>query len=99
MVPPIKSTMFLVMDMPRPVPLNAADSGAFLSAERLKDVFLELFAHANAIVLDAELIAATALGRTVLLSNADADHAACGSELDGVGQNVQQRSGSAAAGR
>ena len=48
-------------------------------------MFLELLAHANAIVLDAELIAATALGRTVLLGNADADHAACGSELDGVG--------------
>ena len=70
--------------------LNAADGGAFLPAERLKDVLLELFAHTNAIVLDAELIAATALGRTVLLGNADADRTACGSELDGVGQNVQQ---------
>ena len=53
-------------------------------------MLLELFAHTNAIVLDAELIAATALGRTVLLGNADADRTACGSELDGVGQNVQQ---------
>ena len=70
--------------------LNAADGGAFLPAERLKDVLLERFAHTNAIVLDAELIAATALGRTVLLGNADADRTACRSELDGVGQNVQQ---------
>ena len=53
-------------------------------------MLLERFAHTNAIVLDAELIAATALGRTVLLGNADADRTACRSELDGVGQNVQQ---------
>ena len=70
--------------------LNAADGGVFLPAERLKDVLLELFAHADAVVFDAELIAATALGRTVLLGNANADYPACGSELDGVGQNVQQ---------
>ncbi len=59
--------------------------------ERLKDVLLELLAHADAVVLDAELIAATALGRTVLLGDADPlDRAARGGELDGVGQNVQQ---------
>ena len=70
--------------------LNAADGGVFLTGELLKDVLLEFLAHADAIVLDAELIAGPALGRTVFLGNADADHAACGSELDGVGQNVQQ---------
>ena len=70
--------------------LNAADGGAFLPAELLEDVLLELFAHADAVVLDAELIADAALGCTVLLGDADADHAAGGGELDGVGQDVQQ---------
>ena len=57
MVPPIRSTMFLVMDMPQAGALNAADGGAFLPGELLKDVLLELLAHADAVVLDAELIA------------------------------------------
>ena len=70
--------------------LNAADGGVFLTGELLKDVLLEFLAHADAIVLDAELIAGPALGRTVFLGNADADHAARRGELDGVGQNVQQ---------
>ena len=54
------------------------------------DVRLELLAHAAAVVLDAEFVAGMTLGRAVFLSYANADHAACGSELDGVGQNVQQ---------
>ena len=54
------------------------------------DVRLELLAHADAVVLDAEFVAGMTLGRAVFLSYANADHAACGSELDGVGQNVQQ---------
>ena len=58
--------------------LNAADGGVFLTGELLKDVLLELLAHADAVVLDAELIAGPARRRTVFLGNADADHAACG---------------------
>ena len=53
-------------------------------------MLLEFLAHADAVVLDAELIAGPARRRTVFLSNANADHATCGSELDGIGQNVQQ---------
>ena len=53
-------------------------------------MLLEFLTHADAVVLDAELIAGPARRRTVFLSNANADHAACGSELDGIGQNVQQ---------
>ena len=70
--------------------LNAADGGVFLTGELLKDVLLELLAHADAVVLDAELIAGPARRRTVFLGNTDADHAACGGKLDGIGQNVQQ---------
>ena len=69
---------------------DAADGGAFLAGELLKDVRLELLAHADAVVLDAELVACVARGGAVLLGYADADHAARGGELDGVGQNVQQ---------
>ena len=69
---------------------DAAHGGAFLAGELLKDVRLELLAHADAVVLDAELVAGVARGGTVLLGYADADHAARGGELDGVGQDVQQ---------
>ena len=69
---------------------DAADGGAFLTGELLKDVRLELLAHADAVVLDAELVAGVARGGTVLLGYANADHATRGSELDGVGQDVQQ---------
>ncbi len=70
--------------------LNAADGGAFLTGELLKDVLLELLIDADAVVLDAELIIAAALGRAGLLSNADAHHAAGGGELDSIGKDVQQ---------
>ena len=53
-------------------------------------MLLELLVDADAIILDAELVVAAALGRTGLLGNADAHHAAGGGELDGIGKDVQQ---------
>ena len=53
-------------------------------------MLLELLIDADAVVLDAELIIAAALGRAGLLSNADAHHAAGGGELDSIGKDVQQ---------
>ena len=70
--------------------LNAADGGAFLPGELLKDVLLELLVDADAVILDAELVIAAALGRTGLLGDADAHHAAGGGELDSIGKDVQQ---------
>ena len=58
--------------------LNAADSRILLPGELLKDVLLELLVDADAVILDAELVVAAALGRTGLLGDADAHHAAGG---------------------
>lgn len=70
--------------------LDAADGGAFLPGELLKDVLLELLVDADAVIFNAELIVAAALGRAGLLGNADAHHAAGGGKLDGIGKDVQQ---------
>ena len=53
-------------------------------------MLLELLVDADAVILDAELVIAAALGRTGLLGNADAHHAAGGGELDSIGKDVQQ---------
>ena len=53
-------------------------------------MLLELLVDADAVILDAELVIAAALGRTGLLGDADAHHAAGGGELDGIGKDVQQ---------
>ena len=70
--------------------LDAADRAGILAGEGLKDMLLELRAHADAVVLDAELVVGKAVRGGGLLDNADADGAAGAGELDGITQNVEQ---------
>ena len=70
--------------------LDPAYRGGALPLKRLKNLFGELLAHADAVVLDAELILPAAAHRSGKLPHPHRDRAARRGELDGVGQQVQQ---------
>ena len=70
--------------------LDLADRGGALPLKGFKDLLGKLRAHADAVVLDAELILPEAVHRTRKLPHPHRDHAARRGELDGVGQQVQQ---------
>ena len=68
--------------------LNAADRSALLAGECLEQVLLELLAHADAVVLDVELIGRVAVGKARLLNDADDDLSAVFRVLDRVAQKI-----------
>ena len=70
--------------------LNAADGGSFLTCEWLEDVTLVLWTHADASILDAELIFGIALTRTRSLDDAQTDGAARRGKLDGIAEDIEQ---------
>ena len=70
--------------------LHAVHHRGLFPREGFEDVLLVLQAHANARVLDAELILGIALSRTGILYDAQAYRSACRSELDGIAQDVEQ---------
>jgi len=70
--------------------LDAAYRGGALPLEGLKDLFGKLRAHADAIILDAELVLSAAAHLTGKLPHPHRDCAARRGKLDGVGQQVQQ---------
>ena len=70
--------------------LYPADRGGALPLEGLKDLVGELLAHADAVILDAELVLPAAVHFTGKLPHPHRDCAARRGKLDGVGQQVQQ---------
>ena len=70
--------------------LDTADRGGALPLKRLKDFFGKFRAHADAVVLDAELVLPAAAHLPGKLAHPHRDRAARRGKLDGVGQQVQQ---------
>ena len=70
--------------------MDTADRGGALPLKRLKDFFGKFRAHADAVVLDAELVLPAAAHLPGKLAHPHRDRAARRGELDGVGQQVQQ---------
>jgi len=70
--------------------LDAAYRGGALPLEGLKDLFGKLRAHADAVILDAELVLSAVAHLTGKLPHPHRDGAARRGKLDGVGQQVQQ---------
>ncbi len=70
--------------------LDLAHGGASLPLKGIEDPLRKLRAHADAIVLDPDLILLPALPGPRQLSEPDGDRSACRGELDGVGQKIQQ---------
>ena len=70
--------------------MDAAYRGGALPLEGLKDLFGKLRAHADAVILDAELVLSAAAHLTGKLPHPHRDRAARRGKLDGVGQQVQQ---------
>ena len=70
--------------------LNSAYRGGALPLEGFKYLLGKLLAHADAVILDAELILSAAAHFTGKLPHPHRDRAARRGKLDGVGQQVQQ---------
>lgn len=70
--------------------LDLAHGGASLPLKGIEDLLRKLRAHADAVVLDPDLILLPVLPGPRQLSEPDGDRSACRGELDGVGQKIQQ---------
>ncbi len=70
--------------------LNAADGGIALALERLENVRDKFLAHADAVVLYVEFIAAKALRSVGLFHHPQAHSAARARVFDGIAQQVQK---------
>ena len=70
--------------------LDPAHGGASLPLKGIEDLFRKFRAHADAVVLDPDLILLPVLPGPRKLSEPDGDRSACRGELDGVGQQIQQ---------
>ena len=70
--------------------LRPAHRGGALALKRLKDPFGKLRAHADAVILDADLILPAAALFTRKLLEPHRDRAAGRCKLDGIGQQVQK---------